>query len=450
MFYGKFRKFLMQIPPLSPSPERLPPAESSSREELQCRLAIYQGLVRVSAIINSITSFDAMLEAVIEVAREVFDAEAVSLFFPTANQAELELTIASVGTNVKKNRILVPRGRGVAWWVWEQQQTVLIPDAYQDDRFYREADKITGFHTKSILCAPLIHEHKPIAVLQVLNPRNKSTFDLADLEAINGYSTLIATALEKLRAIEERRHEELLHRDLAIAAEIQQGLLARAIPPALRNENLYATNQAALEVGGDFYFATENHQGDLWFAIGDVSGKGIAAALLMTQTLDGLRFLLRGAGNPASILQKLNQMVQEVTVRGMFVTVLLGRFSPRKHRMEIASAGHCHPWILPATDDAKSWELESSFPIGILPDATYKQASRAFHPHDQLLLFTDGLSESRPHGSQSLLIEQFPTLLQNAPKTPRLLADYLLTAEATHRGATPLRDDLTIFAIRHP
>jgi sigma-B regulation protein RsbU (phosphoserine phosphatase) len=446
-------------PPSSPSNAAEPPAGAPpSTSDLQHRLAIYEGLVRVSSLINSITDYEAMLEGVIEISRDVFRAEAASLFLPTSNGEKLLLRVAANENRLEKPFLEVPCGRGIAGWVWENQEAVLIPDAYEDERFFREGDRQTGFRTRSILCAPLVHEGKPVAVLQVLNARERDSFSAFDLEAINAYSSLLATALEKMRVLEARQKEELLHRDLSIASEIQRGLLERALAPSLRDGRFFAFNEPATDVGGDLFFATQNPRGDVWFAIGDVSGKGIAAALLMTQTMDALRFLLRGRQSPARTLGQLNQILQEITIRGMFVTILLGRYVARHQRMELATAGHCLPWILPRHGEPALWDLGSGLPLGIMPGVEYQQSSRTVHPEDLFLFFTDGLSESRPEGSKRQFEEELPRALKefSSPANPdpsaalspapERLARHVLEAARLYRQGAPARDDLTILA----
>lgn len=422
------------------------PATSQKVEELGCRLAIYQGLVRVSTLINSITDYEAMLEAVLEVARDVLDAEAASLFFPAPDG--LRLVIAMTQEGVDRPELLVPLGHGVAGWVWEHQEPVLIPDAYADSRFFAQADGKTGFRTRSILCSPLVHEGKSMAVLQVLNPAHKPAFDEADLEAMVGYSSLIATALEKMRRMEARRKEELFQRDLHIASEIQQSLLAKAIPDHITSCTIEALNQPALDVGGDFYFATETKTGDLQFAIGDVSGKGISAALWMTQVVSALGFVTRENLSPSRALARINSVLAAQSVRGMFVTMLLGRLRPATDRLELASAGHCNPWLLSTDGPIEEWTLPPGLPLGILPETTYRTVSRPFTRGDTLLTFTDGLPESRGPSGEAYFGDRLGEILHSLPAPQRRSpARHLLAAEETFRGPAPRHDDLTILSL---
>src|ERR1700752_3945976 len=125
---------------------------------LRKSLNIYKGLVEVSGLINSITDYNELLRAILDVARRVILAEAASLFFVNKETGALELTISSFAeAQFHEPKISVPSGRGIAGWVASHAESLLIPRAYEDARFYKEADQQTGFRTRSILCAPLIY-----------------------------------------------------------------------------------------------------------------------------------------------------------------------------------------------------------------------------------------------------------------------------------------------------
>src|SRR4051812_1180178 len=160
-------------------------------EALEHQLKVYKGLVEVSALINAITDSKELLPAILEVARRVMEAEASSLFLVN-NSGELELSSASGGLSSVRPNIVVPRGRGISGWVLENRQSLLVPDAYADPRFFKESDRQTGFRTRSILCTPLLRGDKEIGVLQVLNPLAREAFDETDLEVIEAYGTLAA------------------------------------------------------------------------------------------------------------------------------------------------------------------------------------------------------------------------------------------------------------------
>ncbi|MCK9590067.1 MAG: SpoIIE family protein phosphatase, partial [Terrimicrobiaceae bacterium] len=317
-----------------------------SDESLRKSLQIYKGLVEVSGLINSITDYGELLRAILDVARRVIRAEAASLFLVDPETGGLELAIATRGeTGYIEPRLSVPRGKGIAGWVFEHDEPLLIPDAYQDERFFKEADKITGFVTRSILCAPLKSESRILGVLQVLNPREKPAFEAEDFEGFCAYANLTATAMEKLRTLGKIRAQERVERDLAIAAEIQSEILSRAIPREVHGAVFSAHNTPAANVGGDFYGVFARSPDEICFAIGDVSGKGISAALLMAQTLSAMQFVLTATAGPSAALSRLNETLFANVIRGMFVTTIIARMTPASRRVEIASAGHCLPLL---------------------------------------------------------------------------------------------------------
>jgi sigma-B regulation protein RsbU (phosphoserine phosphatase) len=421
---------------------------TSEVDSLRRSVQIYKGLVEVSGLINSITDYDELLRAVLNVARRVMRAEAASLFFCEENEDCMELAISSSADGeYVAPKIRVPRGRGIAGWVVEHGQSLLIPDAYADDRFYKEADKQTGFRTRSILCAPLKQDSKIIGVLQVLNPTDKESFDEHDLEGFTAYSDLTATAIEKLRTLERSRTQERMERDLSIAAEIQHELLSRALPSKLPGALFAAHATPASNVGGDFYNFFVRKGEDIYFSIGDVSGKGIPASLLMAQTLSAMQFVFAAATSPNEALSTLNSTLHDQIVRGMFITTLIGRLTPAEQRLELASAGHCKPILIHGNGKAEEIAVEPALPMGILPSVNYRQLTLDLHKGDWLVCYTDGLSESRDEQNGQFFGDTIVERLSAASYfNPQQIVDRLVDLEATHRGDGGRLDDLTIIA----
>jgi phosphoserine phosphatase RsbU/P len=414
-------------------------------ESLRKSLSIYKGLVEVSGLINSITDYNELLRAILDVARRVILAEAASLFFVNKETGALELAItSSLEGQFMEPKISVPRGKGIAGWVLNHAESLLIPNAYADARFYKEADLQTGFQTRSILCAPLKHDGEVIGVLQILNPRGRDSFDEQELEGFTAYANLTATAIQKLRAIERMRAQERVERDLAIASDIQQELLARAIPPRTPGAVFAAHNQAASNVGGDFYNVFARNPYETYFAIGDVAGKGISASLLMAQTLSAMQFVFAMTTSPADALARLNSTLSERIIRGMFVTTITGRIIPSANRIELASAGHCKPVMLRADGSAFEIETDGSLPLGILPRVAYRQGKIDLHPGDWVICYTDGLSESKDSTDEVFERKIISCLKGEKFATPREIVDRLIECEREHRGTKRQSDDLTV------
>ncbi|MGB8353992.1 MAG: GAF domain-containing SpoIIE family protein phosphatase [Chthoniobacteraceae bacterium] len=418
---------------------------STEADQSLRQLKVYKGLVEVSALINAITDFNELLAAILDVSRRVMLAEASSLFLTNA-EGNLELVVASgAGAGgIPKEKIVVPRGQGVAGWVLENKTSALVKDAYADSRFYQGVDKKTGFRTRSILCVPLSRNQHEIGVLQVLNPIEKESFDETDVEAFEAYGMLAATAIDKLRTIDQQRKQERMEQEFAFAREIQHSFLPQSLPQ-LGALSFAATYRPALNIGGDFYDVLEIGPDEIYFVIGDVSGKGIPAALLMAQALNTLRLIVKSGVSPVDALTRWNENLCGHTIRGMFITALLGRVIPSQRLVEMASAGHCQPFLVSAKGGATQLHIENAPPLGILDGLQYHLTSTTLSQGDWLVFYTDGLTESFSPENTLLDSEGVERILSGGTfaSADDVLEKTRAGEEAHRRDADP-HDDLTI------
>jgi len=419
----------------------------SDPASLQKSLRIYQGLVEVSGLINSINDFDELLRQILAVARRVLHAEAASLFLTNESSGGLDLAMSSrADDEFVQPRIYVPRGQGISGWVLEHEESLLIPDAYADPRFFRDADKKSGFVTRSMICAPLKQDGNVIGVIQVLNSTDGFPFDQIDLEAFEAYSSLTATAIDKLRFIERMREQERVQRDVQIASEIQQELLSQAIPATLDGYAFGSHYKAAQNVGGDFFLVFPRSDDGVFFAIGDVSGKGISASLLMAQTLSAMQFVFATTEKPAEAMALLNAHSERQVVRGMFVTMLIGLMDRKNSRLTLSSAGHCRPWVITQSGACEEIPTVGALPLGILPDVDYQQIEVPFGSGDVWVSFTDGLTESRSPHTGEFFEDRIGSVLAGTNPDPADVVARLIAAEAVFRDGEDPRDDLTLLA----
>ena len=419
----------------------------ASREILERQLKVYKGLVEVSALINSITESRELLPAILAVARRVMEVEAASLFLTNAG-GDLELATASGGPGMPAGgaKITVPRGRGIAGWVLENSAALLVPDAYADPRFFPDVDKKTGYRTRSILCVPLARKGKVIGVLQVLNPTERQAFDEADLEAFKAYANLAATAIDKLRTIERQREQQRVAQEFAFAREIQASFLPQTLPQHAHVQ-FSALYRPALNVGGDFYDVLELGPDEIYFVVGDVSGKGMPAALLMAQALSILRLILKPGISPVAAMARWNAMLSGHTIRGMFITALLGRLTVSTGHVELCSAGHCHPFLTRADGTCAEVKVAGSPPLGLLPELPARAQSLTLAPHEWLVLYSDGLPESFNAHDEPLDSAGVIRLLDRKFGSSDDVIDALNRGELAHRQQAEPHDDLTILVL---
>lgn len=417
---------------------------SAEIARLERSLGVYRGLVEVSSLINAITDFNELLSSILDVARRVMRAEASSLFLVDA-AGDLRLTVARGPMESLEpiDQIVIPRGRGISGWVLANGQPLLVPDAYADPRFYSDVDRRSGFRTRSILCVPLARNGADIGVLQVLNPVGREAFEPDDVEPFAAYATLAATAIDRVRALDRRREQDLLQQELAIAMEIQSSFLPQTLP-ARGGISFSASYRPARAIGGDFYDVIEMGEDEIYFVIGDVSGKGTPAALLMAQSLSMLRLIIRPGIGAGEALRSWNQMLCGRTIRGMFITALLGRIVLSTRCVELASAGHCSPFLLGGSPRVRDIRIDAAPPLGILLDAAGSEKKIHLEPGELFCAFTDGLTESFNTRDQLLDRSGVSALLDRDFASPAAVVAALLRGEMDHRAEAELSDDLTL------
>ncbi len=207
--------------------------------ELNRRLAESDALRQVAAAISSVMEVQPLLEMIMEKSKEVMDAEASSLMLLDEETQELVFNVATGEKGAALREIRLPLGRGIAGWVAQNKEPLLVPDAYEDPRFNRDADKMSGFHTRSILCVPLMVQDRLLGVVQVLNPNGKDSFEENDRGTFTSFADHASIAIENARLYEElkQRAEELreaLERERWLT--IQRNKLGKYVPKSVVQE----------------------------------------------------------------------------------------------------------------------------------------------------------------------------------------------------------------------
>src|SRR5215204_3870081 len=303
-------------------------------------------LLRVSKALATEIRLDDLLQVIVQEAAEVLDADRASLFLYDESRNELW---SKTTQRLEIKEIRVPLGIGIAGTVAKTRTPINSPDTYADARFYPKFDKETGYRTRSILCMPLIGNGDTlIGVIQVLNKKDQQVFNESDESLLGGLSAHITVALERARLIEAYVEKERMEEALKLAHDIQMSMLPKIFPPfPERHEfDIFASIAPAKEVGGDFYdffFINDDH---LCFAVGDVSGKGVPAALFMAVTKTLFRATAGNGGTPGEILARLNTDISHDNESCMFVTFFCAILNVRTGHVDYSNGGHNLPYYL--------------------------------------------------------------------------------------------------------
>ena len=245
--------------------------------------------------------------------------------------------------------------------------------------------------------------------------------------------------------------KEKIESELRIARDIQMGMIPKTFPPfpARKEIGLYAVLNPAREVGGDLYdFLMDGDK--LYFAIGDVSGKGVPASLLMAVTRSLFRSVILNAGSPASAMNSINATIAENNESNMFVTLFIAVLDLKTGFLEYCNAGHNPPVIVAPGGGCKWLEVLPNIPVGAMGSFAYKEQSLVLPDSSSLLLYTDGVTEAEnagktPYGGERLL----HIVRQNSKTPPRKMIDTLVADINRHVDGNEPSDDITLLAIKY-
>jgi sigma-B regulation protein RsbU (phosphoserine phosphatase) len=415
----------------SPQPKNQPPAEAMEPEEL--RLA-----AELSRSFASSDNVDATVRQALANVMQLLRVEAGALFLYDEAVGDL-VCRASLGP-VSIEGLRVPKGSGIVGRSVADDRIEAVEDAYRDTSFFKGADAATGFITRSILCAPMRVGKKPIGAVEVLNKKDGKPFDLRDRDMLQVMGNAAALAIANARLADQLVEQERIKRELELASEIQRSLLPAADPDL----PICGINRPIREVSGDFYDYFTLPDGVIAFCLGDVSGKGINAALLMAKTASLFRCLGKTIRAPARLLSILNREICETSSRGMFVTMLAGLYDPASGLLRFANAGHLPPIVRRSHQGYRTFEA-SAPPLGILREALFPEESTRIE-NEMFIVFSDGLTEYRYENNEELGPEGVDMLLNLSEGKP--LSERLTQVlEELERGGWSARDDLTILAI---
>jgi sigma-B regulation protein RsbU (phosphoserine phosphatase) len=245
---------------------------------------------------------------------------------------------------------------------------------------------------------------------------------------------------------------EAMARDLRIAREIQMGILPADMAAATKGSGLDvdALIEPAREVGGDLYEVLRAAEDRVVVALGDVSGKGIPAALFMAVAVTVLRTLARQIADPAEILMRLNDELAEQNPRGMFVTLQCLVFDLAKRTVSCAGAGHHQLAIVSAGRPPRLAGASTGRPAGLMPFNPIERETLPIEPGDTFVLFSDGVSEAMNpvddfYGEERLLA----TLATSAGASPADIVKHVLADVRTFAAGAKQSDDITVLAARY-
>lgn len=404
----------------------------------------------------------AKLQALLEITQNLGRALALDDVLPKVLEALFKIFVqADRGFVAIKNDagVLVPKAvkyrrggsddtirisRTIVNQAMESREAILSADASNDSRFDM-SQSIVDFRIRSLMCVPLLGgDGEALGVIQVDTLDQRARFQSDDLEVLASVASQAAVAVENAQLHDLALQQQAMERDLELAHKVQQGLLPLAAPK-IEGYEFFDFYEPAYQVGGDYFDYVELPGGRFGVILADVSGKGVAAALLMAKLSGEMRYALASETNPAAAVQRVNAAFSHSRWEDRFVTLVLVLVDPQNHQMSVVNAGHMPPLV--RRSDGSVEELGGSVagvPLGVDPTFAYEQASGELAPGDLVVMFTDGISEAMNGKGELFGIERLRKRLQGPSKGVAQYARGLLDDVKRFVGDRDQSDDICL------
>jgi serine phosphatase RsbU (regulator of sigma subunit) len=422
-------------------------ADSAQEANVAKRL---KNLVKASQSLAGIESLDDLLPQLLDLAQEVTDAEASSilLYNPKLNILEFSLakneTFGERTEQILKSNVELKMGEGLAGWVAVNRQPVMIQDVQQDTRFFKDADHYTGFHTRTLLCVPIVYGEELLGVIEVLNSKNKPCFNVEDEEILDSFAHLAGVAIIRSRLLETQLKQQKLRIELEAASQIQAQFCPEC-PEMEGGSNAWAVSLPADFVGGDLYDVTPMPDGSWLVYVADVCGKGLPAALVMVALWARIRSEALVQQEVDKVLESVNSAMYSLLAKeGFFATIILGKYWPATGRMQLVRGGHPFPLWFVGEGLGKIPELRG-ISLGVIPNPKYEIKEIILEPGQSILFITDGVTEARNERDELFASKRLPEYVRIAKGPP--WGSKLLDEIQTWRANAEITDDLTMLEV---
>lgn len=335
--------------------------------------------------------------------------------------------------------------RAILRTVLEENTSVITTDASADPRFMGQ-QSIVAQAVHSAMAVPLFDNEKVLGLLYADLNNPVTSYEQEHLELLTLVANMAAVKITNARLLEAEQERARVRQELATATRIQQSLLP-AGPFEMPGYGFHAFLETCYEVGGDLYDFHRTPAGDVYFMLGDVSGKGMGAALLMSSVLASARVMYDACPDPGELVTRLSAMLQRSTESKHFVTAFIGALESATGTLRYVNAGHPPPFLV--SGDSIQELASTGMPLGVLADFTYGSESVTMKLGDLLCIFSDGIPEAQ-RGDEFFEERRLSEILQKTPAGTALDAVSRNVIEEVENflADTPRGDDITLVLVR--
>ena len=362
------------------------------RENQRLRAAVEELSIlnEIATAISSTSSLEQVIELIVHKCIKHLKVEQATITLLNNHDKGSAFRTMIRGADTSHQTVSFRLDTELTGWMLKNQKPLLVNDFQTDSRFQfkdRAADPI-----RSILSVPLMLKGRMIGLLNLFNKRTEGGFGEADQRLLGIIAAQSAQTIENARLATEEQNLKLMREEMRLAYDIQMNLLPKE-PPKVPGYDIAGMSIPAKAVGGDYFDFIQMGDDRLGFCLGDVSGKGMPAALLMASLQATLRGQIDMRTSPRECLDRSNTLLYRSTEADKFATLFCGVLDYRNHRLTYSNAGHNYPFYFRVDGEAVRLAV-GGLVLGCLEGFSYREESFDFHRGDALLVFSDGISES--------------------------------------------------------
>src|SRR5215510_3841986 len=384
------------------------------------------------------------LEQVVSLVFEAVPADRCLIMMRDEGSEDLRVAVARLRDRVGEvGEIRV--SRNVLDEVVIRGKSVLTSDAQHDPRFASGTVVLQG--VRSVLAVPLGVAEKVFGIIYADSPIAEGRFTEDHLKVLTTLASVAAIRVENTRLIEARLERERLERELALASEIQQRFQPAA-PPHIAGYELQGISFPCYEIGGDYYDFIERKDGRLVIALGDVSGKGTAAALLMSSLHAAVHAQAGSHDSLVATISAVNRYLADNIPANRFVTLFYAELDPESGTLTFLNAGHNPPLIVHAAGTVEQL-ASGGLPLGIKPDAEYREGRTQLQHGDVLVIYSDGVTEAvSPTGEEFGATRLYEVVARNIEASAAGIRDRIESSLTKFAQGTSAADDITLVIVK--
>ena len=402
-------------------------------------------LNEIATAINSTLALEKILDLITQRCVHHLRAEQGAVLLLEEHKPEKPFqTLCRVG-DTSHQRLPFRLDDQLAGWMLRYRSPLLINDIGQDGRFATGAGDLFPVH--SLLCVPMVSKGKMTGLLAVFNKKAETGFSADDQRLLAIIASESAQVIENARLAEKEKALLRVQEELRLAYDIQNNLLPKE-PPRLAGYDIAGKSVPAKEVGGDYFDFLAVEEKRLAFCLGDVSGKGLPAALLMANLQAAVRSQTMAGTSLTSCLERANSLLFRNTSAEKFATLFFGCLDAATDVLHYCNAGHNHPFLIGSGREPQRLSA-GGLALGCFESFPFEESQVPLNPGDQLVVFSDGISEAVDNDGEEFGEHRVSELAAaNRDASAEQLIETILQSVGAHAGDRPQQDDMTLVVVK--